>query len=203
LADDRLAVDHRLARVEAANRDPLKARAVAEFDKAMTVAKLRGARERKKSATGAKVEGRKSLVETRPEVVALARELRRKRRGSRMAIAAELAARGHVAASGRAFSSSVIACMTAGKAAHGLRAAKQLQLPGPIGRPGASLRLWQAFAETSRRQGRGSRRPCVRELRRFPRRATADDILLRLELPESRTSRQCMDRGLEGGRAQS
>jgi DNA invertase Pin-like site-specific DNA recombinase len=39
--------------------------AVAQFDKAMTVAKLRGARERKRRKTGVKVEGRKSLAESR------------------------------------------------------------------------------------------------------------------------------------------
>src|SRR5215218_1924102 len=53
--------------------------AVAEFDKAMTVAKLRGARERKSAVTGQKVEGRKSHAELRPEVVAEAKRLRRKR----------------------------------------------------------------------------------------------------------------------------
>ncbi|MCP3382845.1 recombinase family protein [Bradyrhizobium sp. CCGUVB4N] len=37
--------------------------AVAQFDKAMTVAKLRGARERKRRKTGDKVEGRKSWIE--------------------------------------------------------------------------------------------------------------------------------------------
>ena len=36
--------------------------AVAEFEKAMTVAKLRGARDRKR-ATGVKVEGRKRIAE--------------------------------------------------------------------------------------------------------------------------------------------
>jgi len=51
--------------------------AVAEFDKAMTVAKLRGARERKRRKTGAKVEGRKTYAEKRSELVALARELAR------------------------------------------------------------------------------------------------------------------------------
>ena len=51
--------------------------AVAQFDKAMTVAKLRGARERKRSMTG-KCEGRKSIAETQPEVVAMARKLHRK-----------------------------------------------------------------------------------------------------------------------------
>ena len=45
--------------------------AVSQFEKAMLVVKLRGARERKR-ATGVKVEGRKSHAELRPEVVALA-----------------------------------------------------------------------------------------------------------------------------------
>jgi hypothetical protein len=48
-----------------------------EFDKAMTVAKLRGAGERKR-ATGVNVEGRKSQTELRPEVVAEAKRFRRK-----------------------------------------------------------------------------------------------------------------------------
>src|SRR5262245_45462553 len=51
--------------------------AVAEFDKAITVAKLRGARERKRRETGKKVEGRKSHAEKRPEVVLEAKRLRR------------------------------------------------------------------------------------------------------------------------------
>jgi DNA invertase Pin-like site-specific DNA recombinase len=49
---------------------------VAQFEKAMLVSKLRGARERRKAATG-KCEGRKSLSESRPEVVALAKRLAR------------------------------------------------------------------------------------------------------------------------------
>ena len=48
--------------------------AVAEFDKAMTVAKLRGARERRRREKG-KCEGRKSHAEKRPEVVAEAKRL--------------------------------------------------------------------------------------------------------------------------------
>jgi hypothetical protein len=48
--------------------------AMAEFDKAMTVAKLRGARDRKR-ATGVKVEGRLSHAQERPEVVAMAKSL--------------------------------------------------------------------------------------------------------------------------------
>jgi DNA invertase Pin-like site-specific DNA recombinase len=50
--------------------------AVAEFDKAMTVAKLRAARDRKRAALG-KCEGRKSVAELSPETVALARQLHR------------------------------------------------------------------------------------------------------------------------------
>ena len=49
--------------------------AVSEFDKAMVVAKLKVARERKRVITGKKVEGRKSHVELRPELVALVRQL--------------------------------------------------------------------------------------------------------------------------------
>jgi hypothetical protein len=52
---------------------------VSEFDKGMVVAKLKGARDRKRVLTGKKVEGRKSHAELRPELVALVRQLRRKR----------------------------------------------------------------------------------------------------------------------------
>ena len=63
---------------------------VSEFEKAMLVSKLRGARERKR-ATGVKVEGRKSHQEKHPEVVALALELRKRgRKRSLREIAAEL-----------------------------------------------------------------------------------------------------------------
>jgi hypothetical protein len=74
--------------------------AVSEFDKAMVVAMLKGARERKRVITGKKVEGRKSHAELRPELVALVRQLRRKRpKGGQRSlrdISAELAARGHL-----------------------------------------------------------------------------------------------------------
>ena len=56
--------------------------AVSQFEKAMLVVKLRGARDRKR-ATGVKVEGRKSHAEKRPEVVALARQLHRNGEGRR------------------------------------------------------------------------------------------------------------------------
>jgi DNA invertase Pin-like site-specific DNA recombinase len=71
--------------------------AISEFDKAMTVAKLRGARERKRREVG-KCEGRKSHIERNPELVALAKRLRRQKpKGGRMslrAISAELKALG-------------------------------------------------------------------------------------------------------------
>ena len=70
-------------------------------------ARLAGARRRKRKATGQKVEGRKSHAEKRPEVVALAKALRRKKpKGGQMslrAISAELAARGHVNERGKPF----------------------------------------------------------------------------------------------------
>ncbi|WP_245495984.1 recombinase family protein [Rhizobium leguminosarum] len=85
--------------------------AIAEFEKASTVAKLKAARERKR-ATGVKVEGRKSHAERTPDLVALARRLRRKdRQGNRRSlrdIAAELAAQGHVSNAGTALSPSIV-----------------------------------------------------------------------------------------------
>ena len=89
--------------------------AVSQFEKAAIVAKLRGARERKKRATGQKVEGRKSHAEERPEVVALAKLLARKRpKGGQLslrAVAAELAAQGHVNERGAPFHPQSVAAM--------------------------------------------------------------------------------------------
>jgi DNA invertase Pin-like site-specific DNA recombinase len=50
--------------------------AIAQFDKATSVAKLKAARDRK-IAAGEKCGGRKSYAEARPEMVELARQLRR------------------------------------------------------------------------------------------------------------------------------
>ena len=50
--------------------------AIAQFEKATTVAKLKAARDRK-IAAGEKCGGRKSYAEARPDMVALARQLRR------------------------------------------------------------------------------------------------------------------------------
>jgi hypothetical protein len=52
--------------------------AIAQFEKASAVGKLAAARKRKREREG-RCEGRKPLRETRPEVVTLARKLRRRR----------------------------------------------------------------------------------------------------------------------------
>ena len=91
--------------------------AVAEFEKTTTVAKLAAARRRKRIATGEKVEGRKSHLEERPDVVALARSLARKKpKGGQLslrAVAAELAAQGHVNERGKPFHHKSVAAMLA------------------------------------------------------------------------------------------
>ncbi len=91
--------------------------AVAEFEKATLVAKLAAARRRKRTATGRKVEGRKSHAEQRPEVVALAKALARKKpKGGRLslrAVAAAMAAQGHLNERGRPYNPKSIATMLA------------------------------------------------------------------------------------------
>lgn len=82
---------------------------MAQLEKAMTVAKLRGARDRASAATGKRIEGRKGYADTKPELLALARKLARKnpRTGkvrSLRDIAAALAEQGHVTAEGKTFS---------------------------------------------------------------------------------------------------
>ena len=103
--------------------------AIAEFDKAMTVAKLRGARDRKRKA-GGKCEGRKSLAELYPGVVREAKRLARANpkngeRRSLRKIAAELAkigkglaaaggleaAKGYYASNGQPYSAKSIRAM--------------------------------------------------------------------------------------------
>jgi DNA invertase Pin-like site-specific DNA recombinase len=89
--------------------------AVSEFDKAMTVAKLKGARDRVRRQRG-KCEGRKSYVERNggQELVALARELRHNPNGrpnSLRTVAARLAERGYVTPSGHRYSASAVASM--------------------------------------------------------------------------------------------
>ena len=90
--------------------------AIAQFDKASTVAKLAAARKRKREATG-KCEGRKSHAELNPDLVALARRLRRKKpKGGQMslrAISAALEAEGHLNEKGRAYNPKSIVSMLA------------------------------------------------------------------------------------------
>jgi DNA invertase Pin-like site-specific DNA recombinase len=91
--------------------------AVAQFEKAALVAKLRGARERKRRETG-KCGGRKSYAERNPEMVALAKKLARYpvngRKRSLRDVAAELEKMGHVAASGRRYEAAAVARMIGG-----------------------------------------------------------------------------------------
>jgi DNA invertase Pin-like site-specific DNA recombinase len=88
--------------------------AISEFDKAMTVAKLRGARERKRRDLG-KCEGRKSHAELNPALVATAKRLRRQKpKGGRIslrAISTELAARGYLNENGRPFAAASVQAM--------------------------------------------------------------------------------------------
>jgi DNA invertase Pin-like site-specific DNA recombinase len=90
--------------------------AIAQFEKASAVAKLAAARKRKREATG-KCEGRKAHTELHPDVVELARRLRRRRpkggQRSLRAISAKLAAQGHVNERGRPYNPKSIASMLA------------------------------------------------------------------------------------------
>jgi DNA invertase Pin-like site-specific DNA recombinase len=90
--------------------------AIAQFEKAGLVAKLAAARKRKRIATG-KCEGRKTHAERRPEAVALAKALSRKRpKGGQMslrAVSAEMAAQGFLNERGAPFNHKSIASMLA------------------------------------------------------------------------------------------
>ena len=88
--------------------------AIAQFEKASTVAKLAAARKRKRESEG-RCEGRKPLSTTRPELVALARKLRRRRpkagQLSLRAVASELAARGFFNERGKPYAAKSVASM--------------------------------------------------------------------------------------------
>jgi hypothetical protein len=87
---------------------------LAQLEKAMTVAKLKGARDRASAALGRRVEGRKGYAaDTHPELLREAKRLARKspRTGkarSLREVAEELAALGHVTAAGKPFSASQV-----------------------------------------------------------------------------------------------
>jgi len=88
--------------------------AIAQFEKASIVAKLAAARKRKRQRDG-RCEGRKPLSETRPEVVVLARRLRRRRpkagQLSLRDISKELAARGFLNELGKPYAAKSVASM--------------------------------------------------------------------------------------------
>jgi DNA invertase Pin-like site-specific DNA recombinase len=89
--------------------------AVSEFHKAMTVAKLKGARDRMRRTTG-KCEGRKSYAERDPKLVDTARWLRHNTDGrpySLHQVARELAGYGYTMPSGKHYSASAVASMLA------------------------------------------------------------------------------------------
>ena len=84
---------------------------MAQLDKAMTVAKLRGARQRKKAATG-NCGGRKSMTELNSAAAALARPLRAARPTPTLReIADRLAQADHLATTGKPYAPSVVARM--------------------------------------------------------------------------------------------
>jgi hypothetical protein len=81
------------------------------FREATLVAKLRGARERKKAKTG-KAEGRKSYAEANPKLVELAHQLNEQRpRLSLREISAALASQGFTTPRGMLYSASAVASM--------------------------------------------------------------------------------------------
>ena len=88
--------------------------AIAQFEKASIVAKLAAARKRKREREG-RCEGRKPLSETRPEVVALARKLRRRKpkagQLSLRGVSKELAARGFFNELGKPYAAKSVASM--------------------------------------------------------------------------------------------
>ena len=91
--------------------------AVSEFEKAMVVTKLKGARDRKR-ATGVKVEGRKSYKEMNPELVAMAKKLHRypihgKRRSLRD-VSSALAQAGFLTRTGRPYTAEAVSRMVNG-----------------------------------------------------------------------------------------
>jgi DNA invertase Pin-like site-specific DNA recombinase len=75
--------------------------AISEFEKASLVAKLKAARDRKRKETG-KYGRPKTHSELRPDVVGLAKQLKRKRKSLRET-SAELAKRGHLSRTGKPF----------------------------------------------------------------------------------------------------
>lgn len=87
--------------------------AVAQFEKANLVAKLKGARDRKSASTGKRIEGRKGYDDQNPKLVQEAKRLARKspktgKARSLREIASELSTLGFTTISGKAFSASQV-----------------------------------------------------------------------------------------------
>jgi DNA invertase Pin-like site-specific DNA recombinase len=97
--------------------DPMKvamrqiAGAFSQLEKARLVAKLKAARDRKRTETG-KCEGRRSYVESMPDTVALAKQLHADGLSYRK-ISAALAAQGHFTGSGKPHVASAVQKMLA------------------------------------------------------------------------------------------
>ena len=95
--------------------------AVSEFEKAMLVEKLRGARERKRRETGKKVGGRKSYAEIEggPELIALAKKLHRYpvngRRRTLADVAKALAEAGYLSSAGTPYTPTAVSRMLASR----------------------------------------------------------------------------------------
>ena len=88
--------------------------AFAQFEKSRLISKLASARQRKRESVG-RCEGRKPLSETRPDVVALARRLRRRKpKGGRLSlrgVSKELAAHGYLNERGNPYAAKSVASM--------------------------------------------------------------------------------------------
>jgi DNA invertase Pin-like site-specific DNA recombinase len=88
--------------------------AIAQFEKASSVAKLAAARKRKREREGW-CEGRKRLMETRPEVVTLARKLRRRKpKGGQLSlrqVSKQLEASGFLNERGKPYAAKSVASM--------------------------------------------------------------------------------------------
>jgi len=92
---------------------------VSQFEKAMVVSKLKGARDRKRRETGRNVEGRKSYAERDANLVRLAKSLHRYpingRRRSLRDVSKALAGLGYLASSGQPYGAAAIARMVESK----------------------------------------------------------------------------------------
>jgi len=88
--------------------------AIAQFEKASAVVKLAAARKRQREREG-RCEGRKPISQTRPEVVALARKLRRRKpkagQLSLREVSMELAAQGYLNERGKPYAAKSVASM--------------------------------------------------------------------------------------------